>query len=36
VATVAGFLAFLFVSLRDERRAARRLANHDAQLANRS
>jgi len=37
VATVTGFLAFLFVSLRDERRAAaRRLADHDAQLANRS
>jgi protein SCO1/2 len=36
VATVAGFLTFLFVSLRGERRAAaRRLAEEDARLANR-
>ena len=36
IATVAGFLTFLFVSLRGERRAAaRRLADEDARLANR-
>jgi len=37
VATVTGFLTFLFVSLRSERRAAaRRVANQDARLANRT
>ena len=36
IATVAGFLTFLFVSLRRERRAAaRRVGHDDAQLANR-
>jgi protein SCO1 len=36
IATVTGFLTFLFVSLRRERRAAaRRVGNDDAQLANR-
>jgi protein SCO1/2 len=37
VGTVTGFLAFLFVSLRGERRAAeRRAADNDARLANRT
>lgn len=36
VATVGAFLTFLFVSLRNERRAARRVADEDAQLANRT
>jgi protein SCO1/2 len=37
VGTVTGFLAFLFVSLRRERRAAgRQVGNHVARLANRS
>jgi protein SCO1/2 len=41
VATVTGFLAFLFVSLRGERRAARQAADRrapgeDARFANRS
>jgi protein SCO1 len=37
VATVTGFLAFLFVSLRGERRAAAgRHADRDTQLANRT
>lgn len=37
IATVSGFLVFLFVSLRSERRAAaRRDANPEAQLANRT
>jgi protein SCO1 len=36
VATVGGFLAFLFVSLRGERRAAAAAARQDARLANRS
>ena len=36
IATVTGFLTFLFVSLRRERRAAaRRVGNDDAPLANR-
>ena len=35
IATVTGFLVFLFVSLRGERRAAR-AASHQAQLANRT
>jgi protein SCO1/2 len=36
VATVTGFLAFLFVSLRGERQAARRVANHDPRLVDRT
>jgi protein SCO1/2 len=35
IATVLGFLTFLFVSLRAERRAARRAGDHEARLANR-
>jgi protein SCO1/2 len=36
IATVLGFLTFLFVSLRGERREARRVADHEAHLANRT
>lgn len=36
LATVGGFLAFLFVSLRDERRATRRAGDEGARFANRT